>query len=423
MKPVLERVPQCSRPALFFESLYNLGAGSLIAVYWLSSVALKTIPQLAGQDIHLAVLSSVFGGSSLLSPLVPWTARFTSMRNLVVMPNLLVAACLAATAFPFVTGWSPAGWWFTACVGIAFIARVFPRVAEMNMYRVLYPPTARGVAVGWLKAVAGVAGLSTVIGGYLWFEFFPHLYWGLYVGCAALLGFSAWAYHQIPLSRRARFGRPSEHSPFRALLAGIRTFCNDKRFLAFQTGFAIGGAANHMAMGYVSEIMKETLRADDTVVRQVGALLPAIFLTACAPLAGRYLDRVNPMTGRAVFNFFQAASYGCYALGTWTRSVWPMVLGACLFGVANSGGVITWLTGSLYFARDDRIALYNAVHVALTGLRGMLAPLLGLYLYRAADDGGVLLLVVATLLSLAGSLWMAIQGRLDPGSRETDGAP
>ncbi len=304
-------------------------------------------------------------------------------------------------------------------MGIAFIVRVFPRVAEMNMYRVLYPPTARGVAVGWLKAVAGVAGLSTVVGGYLWFELRPELYWGLYLACAGLLCLAAWAYHRIPLSRRARFGGIGERSAFRALIAGLRTFCTDTRFLAFQIGFAIGGTANHMAMGYVSEIMKETLHAGDTAVRQVGALLPAICLTACAPLAGRYLDRVNPMTGRAVFNFFQAASYACYAVGTWSRSVWLMVVGACLFGVANSGGVITWLTGSLYFAGDDRIALYNAVHVALTGLRGLLAPLLGLYLYRAADDGGVLLLVAATALSLAGSLWMAIQGHLDPGPRET----
>jgi hypothetical protein len=96
-----------------------------------------------------------------------------------------------------------------------------------------------------------------------------------------------------------------------------------------------------------------------------------------------------------------------------------MLLGGAIHAVGNGGSTINWLTGSLYFAKADRISLYNTVHVGLTGIRGLIAPLFGWYLY--SDDGlglGTGLFWVSSILSLFGAFLMLWQGLSDPGSRE-----
>jgi hypothetical protein len=148
-----------------------------------------------------------------------------------------------------------------------------------------------------------------------------------------------------------------------------------------------------------------------------------------APFWGRFLDRTNPMLARALFNTFQLAAYALHAWGAMTLQVWPFLVGAVVHAIGNGGGTINWLTGSLYFASNENISLYNAVHVGLTGLRGVIAPLVGfvllsdksvnLYLFRfdCLNLGGGIFWVAA-ILSLAGALVMLVQGLTDPGPRE-----
>lgn len=436
---IRDHVPARSRPALYFESLYNVGAGGFLALFLLTPVALKTVVD--GSAEHLALFSAMFGGSSLLSPLVSYCGRRIKMRSLVVYPCLAVAACLLATASP-VGGAT----FFTLAVGSAFVVRVFPRVAEMNMYRVVYSPTHRGSAVGWLKALSAIAMLSVTLFGYWWFSFQPSLYWVVYCLVAVLLVVGAWSYSHIPIPRRNLFARPDAIAPHRAFWQGLRLFLDDGRFVLYQFGFALAGFANHMALIFVAEILREDVigtRTAETllpppfdylvftywgldwqtavslIVGLIIALLPALLMMTSALFWGRFLDRVNPMIGRTVFNLFQAAAYGFHAYGGYTLQIWPFLVGTSLHAIGNGGGTINWLTGSLYFAKPERVSLYNAVHVALTGLRGLIAPICGLYLIGAEGLGlGPGIFVVAVVLSLAGASVMLFQGLTDPGPRE-----
>lgn len=436
---VRDHVPARSRPALYFESLYNVGSGAFLALFLLTPVALKTVVD--GTAEHLALFSAMFGGSSLLSPLVSYCGRRITMRSLVVYPSLAVAGCLLATASP-VGGVT----FFTVAVGSAFVVRVFPRVAEMNMYRIVYPPTHRGSAVGWLKALSAIAMLSVTLFGYWWFSFQPSLYWVLYCLVAVLLVVAAWSYKQIPIPRRNLFARPDSIAPHRAFWQGLRIFLDDRRFVLYQFGFALAGFANHMALVFVAEVLREDVigtRTHETllpppfdylvftywglewqtvvslIVGLIIALVPALLMMTSALYWGRFLDRVNPMIGRTVFNLFQAAAYAFHAYGGLTLQIWPFLVGTSLHAIGNGGGTINWLTGSLYFAKPERVSLYNAVHVALTGLRGLIAPVCGLYLISSEGLGlGAGLFLVAVLLSLAGASVMLVQGLTDPGPRE-----
>jgi hypothetical protein len=446
---IRNRVPARYRPALILESFYNIGTGAFVCLFLLSTVVLKTI--VGGTETHLALLAILFGGSSLFSPLVSWLGRKVPMRSLVVYPNLLVAALLLVTISP--VGGATL---FTLTVGAAFIVRVFPRVGEMNMYRVNYPVTHRGAAVGWVKAVSAVSALIVTLAGYWWFTFQPDYYWVLYWVVAALMFVSTLYYARLPISRNNVFARDDAVRPHHAFWNGLKIFLADRRFLCFQGGFALAGFANHMAMVYVAEVLREDVIAQRSVaslvpqmlrgllletwnldrqsietliVGLVFAVLPVMFMMTSAPFWGRFLDRTNPMIARAIFNTFQLVAYSLHAYGAMSLQVWPFLVGAVIHAIGNGGGTINWLTGSLYFARNENISLYNAIHVGLTGVRGMLAPLVGffllssqtfdLYLFRVQclDLGGGIFWV-ASGLSLLGALVMLVQGLTDPGPRE-----
>jgi len=425
VRAILGRVPRLSRPALFYETFYNFGSGAFLSLFLLSLAALKsdTIFSPAGTKEHLMLVAAMFGGSSMLSPLVTYAGRKIPMKLLVVFPNLLVAALLLNTIL-----WRNATV-FAVTVGLAFLIRVFPRVAEMNMYRVLYPNTHRGRAVGWLRGVAAVAGLVTAVLGTLWFSRMPQYYWAVYCAVAVAMVASTTAYWMIPVSNRTIL-RPTQKSvaPHRAFWQGIRILCSDTRFVRYQLGFWLAGFANHMSHAYIAESLKTDAQASSTAIFWIVAILPATFMAASSPVWGRFLDRVNPMTGRALFNSLQFVAYGCHFYGGWTAQVWPFVVGSIIHAIGNGGGTINWLTGSLYFAKPEQVPLYTSVHVGLTGVRGMIAPIVGVALYGSSlTIFGVVLpglglgpfiFFISALLSLSGSCFMIYLSRHDEGPAE-----
>ena len=424
LRQALDRVPARCRPALFYETFYNLGSGAFVAMFGLSLAALKSeqIFSPGGTKEHLMFVAAMFGGSSLLSPLVGYLGKRIPMRLLIIYPNLLTAALLCAT------GAIDSAAFFALIVGAAFVIRVFPRVAEMNMFRVLYPPTHRGAAVGWVKAVAGFAGLSATVLGTLWFLWQPGRYHWAYGAVGISLALSAFSYARIPVRRKNEFEDRERPAPHRAFIAGIHAFVSDRRFVRYQIGFWFAGFANHMSHAYVAESLKENVGASDWTVFWVVALVPAVLMSASAPIWGRVLDRVNPMSGRAIFNSIQCVAYGFHCFGGISGQVWPFVAGAMTHAIGNGGGTINWLTGSLYFAKQEQVSLYNSIHVGLTGLRGMVAPMVGVLIYGSVVNLGPLqisglglgpiLFALSSGLSLVGALFMIWMTRRDSGSAE-----
>ena len=411
-RAALGRIPSRCRPALYFETLYNIGTGAFFSLFLLSPVVLITI--LDGNERHLAFLGTMFGMSSLLSPFVSYVGRRVPMRSLVLYPTLILGGFLIATAAP----WGGAAW-FTGTIGLATVISVCPRVAEMNMYRLLYPATHRGAAVGWLKAVASVSSLIVMLLAYGWFGLRPQWYWVIYSLVAVLMVASALSYQQIPVSRRNIFARRESVLPHHAFREGLMIFLTDRRFLLYQIAFFLAGTSNHMVMVFAPMIFKNATDASDSTIRLVVAVLPALATTLLAPVWGRFLDRINPMFGRATFNLIQCVAFSFYAYGGIQAKIWPFVVGVLLLGAAHGGGLINWLTGSLYFARSDQISLYNAIHVSLTGIRAVLCPLIGLYLISPSGlNLGPRIYIVSTLLSCLGGVMMLYQGFTDPGPRD-----
>lgn len=425
-RQALERMPPRNRPALFYESLANYGTGAFLTMFAITLVVLQTI--LHAELWCLALLATMFFGSSLISPLVTWVGRRVPMRLLVIIPNALVAGLLLLTLLP-----QSGPLLLTLVVGSSFLIRAFPRVAEMNMFRVLYPVTHRSTAIGWTRAVSAISGLSITLLSWWWFSAYPQHYEWLYCLVAALMLFASVCYSRIPVSRRNMFARNDPISPWRAFRSGFSAFVADRRFMQYQLGFAIAGIANHMALMLIPKVLDDRVQASPATVGFITAVFPTMMIIGSSPLWGRFLDRRNPMVGRCIFNMLQCGAFVFYAIGGLTMQTWPFFLGTALHGISNGGGMINWLTGSMYFARQDQVPLYNGIHVCLTGVRGFIGPAVGYLLFIGPTSvGGETItgmglgpwvFAVSAVLSLAGGMFMLYLHATDTGPREVIAQP
>jgi MFS family permease len=59
---------------------------------------------------------------------------------------------------------------------------------------------------------------------------------------------------------------------------------------------------------------------------------------------------------------------------------------------------LLWNIGSAYYCKPEEAGSYQSVHLSLTGLRGMFAPLLGVFFYEMMGYTGTFLIAIGALL-------------------------
>ncbi len=400
LRRYLRTVPYRSRPALYYESLYSIGRGAFVALLPLSWVVLKTV--LDGELWQLTVLGCIWGLSGVLAPGWGYLARLAGLQRLVVWPNMAGGLALAAVVLA-----SDANT-FVLLVSLAYLLAVPTRLTEMSLYRIFYPDSHRSLAVGWLKGIAFVTGALATLAGTWLIDAGDSLYGIVYVLVGVLLIFSAGCYGRIRIPARAESLSDGAVRYSTALREGLRALLSDRSFLLYQGAFFSTGWGNFMSMVLVAEVMRESLDAPVWAMGLAVAILPQVLQPISSPLWGRFLDRVNPMQGRAVFSFFMAAVNALYCFGGLHLLVWPFLAGSLIQGLTNSGNQIVWTTGSLYFARPRQVVLYNTVHVALTGFRGLAAPLVGAWLFSRTGLGSWVFGISSFLgvLGLISMVWL-----------------
>ena len=403
LRRYLRAVPYRSRPALYYESLYSIGRGAFVALLPFSWVVLKTV--LDGELWQLTVLGCIWGLSGLLAPGWAWLARLAGLQRLVVWPNM--AGGLALAAVVLVTDATA----FVLVVSLAYLVAVPTRLTEMSLYRIFYPDSHRSLAVGWLKGIAFVTGALATLAGTWLVDAGDSLYGIVYVLVGVLLIFSAGCYGRIRIPARAESLSDGAVRYSAALREGLKALLSDRSFLLYQGAFFSTGWGTFMSRVLVAEVMRESLDAPVWAMGLAVAILPQVLQPVSSPLWGRFLDRVNPMQGRAVFSFFMASVNALYCFGGLHLLVWPFLLGSLIQGLTNSGNQIVWTTGSLYFARPRQVVLYNTVHVALAGFRGLFAPLAGAWLLSQAGLGSWVFGVSSILgvLGLISMVWLHLK--------------
>lgn len=191
----------------------------------------------------------------------------------------------------------------------------------------------------------------------------------------------------------------------------------DVRFRRYCTAQLVMGLANLMTIAIVVAVVTRDL----PLGADGGFWISTILIIALPRLAmlgslrrwGRLFDRVGVVRFRVVNLICWVASLVCglaatvmtlsvAADGMLVQVVLLFALRGLLNGVGLGGGAVAWHLGHLHFAKPEDAEVYMGIHVSLTGIRGMVAPLLGMWLWGRI---GWLVWIIAIALLLVG-LWM-----------------
>lgn len=197
----------------------------------------------------------------------------------------------------------------------------------------------------------------------------------------------------------------NEGSRSRAL---IRVLIDDKSYRNYQICQLLIGMGNMMSWTPFVIIAKQQFNLD---------YLPGILLTQVVPLAmmpftiplwAKLLDAVHIIQFRAIHSWIFVVTMLLALVAGQTDTLWLLFAASVLRGIAFGGGALAWNLGHLSFVKPEKSQDYMAVHVTLTGLRGLTAPFIGVAIYNAIEDRypneGSWSFAVALAITLVGSL-------------------
>ncbi len=181
------------------------------------------------------------------------------------------------------------------------------------------------------------------------------------------------------------------------------TFRRDRAYLWYQTNFTIYGVAFIMLVPVVPLYFASELHLPYQDIAQSRVLIGSLGVGLLGPLAGKLMDRLHPAR-------LCAMSFG------WV-TMFPLMLAAgpsldltptqtayaafVIYSIGMAGVNVTWNVGSMAFAPPGQGGHYQGIHVAMVGVRGVLAPILGYLLLTFLGYREVFLVAAGLFLTAA----------------------
>ena len=172
-------------------------------------------------------------------------------------------------------------------------------------------------------------------------------------------------------------GRPS-FNPLRML----NLLLTDRRYGFFMLCQFTIGVGNLMLIPVLVVIVKDVFDLDYFRSILVTHMIPILVMPLIVTQWAKLLDAWHIATYRALHSWLFVIMAGLMFLSVRTDTLWIMYAAVVVRGIAFAGGALAWNLGHNDFARDDNAAQYMAVHVTLTGIRGLAASFVGIAVYE-----------------------------------------
>jgi hypothetical protein len=175
----------------------------------------------------------------------------------------------------------------------------------------------------------------------------------------------------------------------------------------YEIGFMFYGFAFMSTKAVITLFYKEALNLNYSSVAfyENGFNILAIVLL---PVFGKILGKTDPRrfvmltyASLALYLFFIGfTEYFPFYIELWEIQVYYFLLLAIIFkGIFASTMALSWSIGSSYFCSDQEAGDYQSVHLTLTGMRAIFAPLIGVMFYQAIQFSGTFAVAIFSLLA------------------------
>lgn len=416
------RIPDSCRPAFRID----ITAGTLIALGMsfttLASPVLRKT--LAAPGLLIVLLTAIQTASMIFSPGWAGASHLRRKAPFITFGAIATGLLLVASgvAVPVLRSWLPGElldgrlfdtpidvWGFFVLMALTFVAASGFNTLQVAVFRQNYPVAVRAKVVTRVNAVKVGATLVIGIAVAMLMEWHAGLYAPLMVAGGLCLITGGLAYRRMPVAGEAALPASVNVQEMRRRLVPKGTVAllrADPHYRRFQLCQTLHGSGNLVCEAAFPLIMvdKDQLGLDYfhviALTMVVPLLLQILSSFAWAPL----VDRWSPSRVRVINTPFWIFGMILFPLSVLVPG--GLVLAYLAFasrGLAQGGSSLLWSLGPLHYARTSEDANhYLAVHNYLTGVRGLVAVIIGGAVYLLFDKwvfvlGGALM-VVATIL-------------------------
>ena len=180
----------------------------------------------------------------------------------------------------------------------------------------------------------------------------------------------------------------------------------DRRFAKYQMSMFAAGFGNMLIEAPLIFLITRELAASYATSIALTMVIPFTISLVSLPRWARYLDRVHVAQFRARQSLLWVVALILTMLGAVLGSILWLAISRVVMGIARGGGSLAWQLGHNDFAKPDQLSAYMGIHVTLTGVRGAIAPLLGMLLYSnlggISGDGVWVFALAAFICGLSG---------------------
>jgi MFS family permease len=362
-------------------------------------------------DMLALLMSAQFLGL-LLNLWLGHLARCGDLVAYVFWPGFLARASLALVALVA----SP--WAFLAVMAFYFVVSNLGGPAYSAIMRLNYSDRNRGRAMGHIRVMLQSVSAACSLAAGFFLQAWPLGFRILFPIAAAAGVTSSLIFRRVKPLRRS-----SENEASGAVLgaapgsvqggapnqAGFRDslalLARDRRFLVFMAIIFIVGFPDKML------ISLEPIRLVDELGVGYGAaglVLGAVPLAAAVlgyVLCSRLAGKIDPFLLLAATTILLASRQLGFALATSPAHLFP---GVFLGGISNAGWDLLPLFAVILFTDEERLGLYMGLYFTLIGVRGIIGPAVGTWLYQSVGLSISSIYALSAYIEAAGAVLLLV---------------
>ena len=392
--------------------LGGIQGGAMGVVIKKTFAGIPGLPE-AGLDLAVAAIAASTAIGNLTSG--AWATAANGRRKVPFLSGLMLATsgCVACMAFTPRTAFG--AWMLVGLVILGWIFWSAVVTIRTSVWRANYPDANRTRITGRL---ATVQVLVMATGGFV-------IGWSLdrsvesirflfpILGTFGVVG--AILYGGVRLrgqSRLARAERQGHHSERPAInpLSVLRVLGEDRRYAGYMACMMLFGTGNLMISPTLVIILEDEFDTSYQTGILITTVVPLVVMPFAIPIWARLLDRMHVISFRAIHSWSFVLASAVFLVATEYHILPLLFVASAMLGIGFGGGMLAWNLGHQHFAPPHRDSQYMSVHVMLTGIRGLIAPFLGVAIFTAlAAKGHPGMIYAVTLgLNIAGAIGFLI---------------
>ncbi|HSG67709.1 MAG TPA: MFS transporter [Bacteroidales bacterium] len=180
----------------------------------------------------------------------------------------------------------------------------------------------------------------------------------------------------------------------------------NRPYLHFEIGFMIYGFSFMISVTIINIFFEDALHLNYSSVafyKNAYNILAILLL----PFFGKLLTHIDPrrfaaLTFASLFMYILfllfTEHYQGYVEFYSIKIYFMLVMSFLFYGIFAAMMALLWFIGSAYFCKPEEADDYQSVHLSLTGVRSLFAPVFGVYFYELMGFTGTFILTLGFLL-------------------------